>query len=168
MRRLMAAGLLTMTACASPGGSSTTMTVEPAVEVSEAPVGGGAMLIGGVETVEVLAPPATGAGPVPVFRWSRVEGAARYDLVVVGPQGPIWAWQGEETEVALGGLASERPEGLGGPILETGSCWSVVALDNHGHVIAASPLLSISPDQTAGPSCRPGEMGAPMPGAGDG
>jgi hypothetical protein len=136
------------------------------VTVSEGPVADGTLLIGGVEPLEVLGPPATGAGSVPVFSWSPVAGATLYDLVVVGPSGPIWAWQGEETEVALGGLPIERPEGLGGPVLETGSCWSVVALDGNGHVIAASPLLPVAPDQASAPPCQPGEMGAPTSGDG--
>jgi hypothetical protein len=157
----MAAWLALIAGCASQGGPSTSMTIEPAMTASEGPVAAGTLLIGGVEPLEVLGPPETGAGPVPVFSWSPVEGATLYDLVVVGPDGPIWAWQGEETELALGGLPFERPEGLGGPVLETGSCWSVVALDGNGHVIAASPLLSVSPDQAPPPPCLPGEVGAP-------
>lgn len=42
--------------------------------------------------------------------------------------------------------AIKRPPGVGGPILETGSRWSVVARDAEGHAAAMTPLVSVSPD----------------------
>ncbi|MCI0686381.1 MAG: hypothetical protein L0Y54_03955 [Sporichthyaceae bacterium] len=103
--------------------------------------------------VEVVGPPATGAGEVPLFSWKPVDAVALYDLVVVGPDAPIWAWRGTSTEIRLGGLPVERPPGLGGPVIAAGSCWSVVALDAAGHVIAASGVLPVSPGE-AGGTCQ--------------
>jgi hypothetical protein len=74
----------------------------------------------------------------------------------VGPDGPLWAWQGGETEIYLGGLPIERPAGMGGPVLTAGSCWSVFAFDTDGHVVASSGLLPVSPSESSGHSCSPG------------
>lgn len=96
-------------------------------------------------TVELTAPAATGAGQIPTFEWSAVEGAIAYRLVVQDAEGDAtWAWEGPETSIELGAVP-DREEGEGGPILTFGSSWSVVALDGDGHVIAVSKLRPVSP-----------------------
>jgi hypothetical protein len=96
-------------------------------------------------TVELMAPPVTGAGSIPTFEWSAVEGTGAYRLVVQDAEGDaIWAWEGTGTSVALGAVP-DREEGDGGPILTAGSHWSVVALNGDGHVIAVSTLRPVSP-----------------------
>jgi hypothetical protein len=95
--------------------------------------------------VELTAPPVTGAGEIPTFEWSPVEGASAYRLVVQDADGDAtWAWEGSGTSIELGAVPG-REEGHGGPILTSGSTWSVVALDADGHVIAVSTLRPVSP-----------------------
>jgi len=99
----------------------------------------------GAGTVELVAPPPTGAGEVPTFEWRPVEGAATYQVVVQDGQGnAVWSWQGEATSVALGGVP-DRPAAAEGPVLSAGSSWSVAALDAQGHVVAVSVLRPVSP-----------------------
>lgn len=99
----------------------------------------------GLAAVELLGPSTEGASEVPTFEWSPVEGAAAYRLVVVGPDGgAVWAWEGDATSVALGGVP-DRPVGAEGPVLSPGSSWSVSALDTEGHVMAVSVLRPVSP-----------------------
>jgi hypothetical protein len=115
----------------------------------------GRPLVTGLPRIEVLGPPDRGAGDVPLFSWKPVDRAVTYDLVVLGPDGPLWAWRGTQTEVRLGGLPVERPPGMGGPVVVAGTCWSVIALDASGHTIAASDFLSVSPGDSAGGACGP-------------
>ena len=99
----------------------------------------------GLAAVELLGPSTEGAGEVPTFGWSPVEGAVAYRLAVVGPDGgAVWAWEGDGTSAALGGVP-DRPVGAEGPVLSPGSSWSVSALDAEGHVIAVSVLRPVSP-----------------------
>lgn len=99
----------------------------------------------GVGSVELTGPDEDGAGKVPTFTWEEVEGAVQYRLFVLDAQGrPVWAWQGEGTEVALGGVP-DRPAGEAGPVVTEGSTWSVVALDAEGQVVAASEDRPVSP-----------------------
>ena len=96
--------------------------------------------------VTLVAPPLEGAGEVPTFEWEPVEGAATYRLAVLNGDGEaVWSWEGESTEVALGGLSVDRPEGEPGPVITAGSSWSVAALDADGHVLALSVLRPVSP-----------------------
>jgi len=122
----------------------------------------GLPLIEGIPVIDVLGPPESGAGEAPLFRWKPVAGVARYTLAVIGPDGPLWAWQGEETEIYLGGLPFERPPGWSGPVIVAGSCWSVIARGSDGHVMAVSSFLPISPDASTGHNCVPGS--GPDPG----
>jgi hypothetical protein len=96
-------------------------------------------------TVQLTAPGETGGGAIPTFEWSAVDGASAYRLVVTDADGgATWSWEGSETSVILGAVP-EREEADGGPILTSGSTWSVVALDADGHVIAVSTLRPVSP-----------------------
>ncbi len=101
----------------------------------------------GIEaTVTLTGPPSEGAGEVPSFDWEAVPGTSTYRVVVLDADGgPIWAWEGAETTVNLGGLPGERPIGEPGPVIRPGSSWSVVALDAEGHVVAVSPARPVSP-----------------------
>ena len=136
-------------------------TAEEADGVASTAVGAdvapsGLPLVEGLAAINVLGPPESGAGEVPLFRWEPVAGASRYDVGVLGPDGPLWAWQGEVTEIYLGGLPLERPPGLAGPVIEAGSCWSVIARGADGHVIAVSEFLPVSPAESVGHACVPG------------
>jgi hypothetical protein len=137
--------------------TSTGAETSMAAQTSVAPAAlSGTRLVEGMDRVDVVGPPHEGAGDVPLFAWTPFAGAAQYDLVVLGPEGPIWAWRGAETEVWLGGLPFERPPGVWGPVIVDGSCWSVVALDDAGHAIAVSDFLAVSPGEAAGHQCIPG------------
>lgn len=117
---------------------------EPAEEQGEqAPAD---VSIPGMEPVELIGPPEEGAGEVPVFEWQPVEGAATYRLWVLNAESdPIWAWEGEETSVRLGGLDADRPEGHPGPVITPGSTWTVSALDAESHAVALSPRRPVTP-----------------------
>jgi hypothetical protein len=146
-------GILMVAACSGDGapadGATTTGVVGPAPT--------GVSLVDGLPGIEVLGPPAEEAGDAPRFSWEPYPGAASYRVAVRGPEGPLWAWQGDATAVYLGGLPFPRPAGWAGPVIAAGSCWSVVARDGAGHVIAVSDLLPVSPGQSTGHSCVPGE-----------
>jgi hypothetical protein len=129
----------------------------PSTTVPESAPLVGTPLAQDLPTLAVFAPTEGGAGEAPEFRWEAVEGAVRYSLAVRGPDGPLWGWQGEETQIYFGGLPFERPPGWAGPVLLAGSCWSVVARDTDGHVIAASAILPVSPADSTGHTCGPGE-----------
>jgi hypothetical protein len=113
----------------------------------------GDSIVAGFPVVELAGPSSAGAGEYPLFGWEPVSGAASYQLVVSEPSGPIWAWEGSETEIRFGALESEPPAGYGGPGLTGPSCWSVVALDADGHVVAASEVVPISPSDEPAQSC---------------
>lgn len=131
---------------------------EPADPTAAAPPEG-RTFIEGMAKLTVIGPPAGGAGEDPLFIWESVSGADAYDLAVLGPDGPLWSWRGPETEVRMGGLPFERPPGVGGPSIGVASCWSVVALDQEGHVIAASQFLPVAAGESTGHTCTPGATG---------
>ena len=133
-------------------GVDASSSIEEGVDVAPS----GLVLVEGLPVIDVLGPPESGAGEVPQFRWEPIAGASRYDVGVLGPDGPLWAWQGEATEIYLGGLPFERPPGLAGPVIAAGSCWSVMARGADGHVIAVSEFLPISPAESTGHTCVPG------------
>lgn len=115
----------------------------------------GVPLVDGVAPIALLGPPEVDAGIAPLFSWAPVDGASVYRLAIVGPEGPIWSWTGDTTEVFLGGLDFEQPPGWAGPQLVEGSCWSVTAADAAGDVIAVSSYVPVAPGPTAGPPCTP-------------
>jgi len=111
---------------------------------SQAPTAGATVAGLGAEIVQI-GPPAEGAGEVPVFEWEPLAGATTYILAVRGAAGSaIWAWEGAETRVTLGGVDG-RSTGEPGPVLEPGSSWTVAALDAEGHAIAISASRPVSP-----------------------
>lgn len=103
----------------------------------------------GVAGLSLLGPYEAEVGTVPRFEWSDVDGAAKYRLVVLGPQGPIWAWEGTETSVNLGGLTGDRPELMPGPVVEAGTSWSVAAFDASGAVLDIVGPIEIAPAGTS-------------------
>ncbi len=150
-RPLLALFLLASLAAACTGGSGAEGDGEagaPSGPTGAAPTAAGSPLVAPdlAPTFELLGPPTDGAGEVPTFSWETVPGAATYRLVVLdGDRGPIWAWEGAETSVNLGGLPDERPAGEPGPVIGPGSSWSVTALDAKGHVVAVSASRPVSP-----------------------
>ncbi len=157
-RRLVPAllAVIVVTAACGSGDESEAPGVEPSIDRAADVAPSGPPLVEGIPSVDVLGPPESGAGEVPLFRWEPVAGASRYLVAVLGPDGPLWGWQGEETEIYLGGLPFERPPGIAGPVIVTGTCWSVMARDAEGHVMAVSEFLPVSPAESVGHSCVPG------------
>jgi len=106
----------------------------------------GSPIDAGLPTINLTAPANSGAGEVPSFEWEPVTGADRYRLVVLDGNGAmLWAWNGPETRVNLGGLAEQRPEGVSGPVITPGSTWSVTAFNPAGQPLAVSDLRPVSP-----------------------
>jgi hypothetical protein len=98
--------------------------------------------------VQLVAPDEVEAGRAPTFEWSPVGAADAYRLSVLGPDGPMWAWQGEATSIRYGGV----PDGTNGPSLVPGSWWSVAALAADGSVVALSELRTVSPASDRAPA----------------
>jgi hypothetical protein len=154
----------TSAASSSGGDQSATTAPSPEAPSEEALAPSGVPLLALLDHIDVLGPPENGAGDVPLFSWDPFAGSTIYDLAVLGPDGPLWGWSGEETEIRLGGLPFDRPPGVVGPVLAAGSCWSVVARDGAGHVVAASDFLPVSPADSTGHRCVAGV--GPQAGAG--
>ncbi|MBU2602616.1 MAG: hypothetical protein KKA32_10705 [Actinobacteria bacterium] len=131
-------GVTTTTAGGAGAGTATTNEV-----VEETP---GTPIDAGLAPIELTGPATSGAGEVPTFEWEAVDGAARYRLVVLDGDGePLWAWNGAETSVNLGGLPEERPADISGPIITPGSSWSVAAFAADGSPLAVSVLRPVGP-----------------------
>lgn len=94
---------------------------------------------------KAIGPLTAEVGSVPTFEWSPVDGAALYRLAVLGPAGPIWAWEGSATSINLGGLSGDRPKEMPGPVVLAGTSWSVVALGDSGEVLEVIGPIEISP-----------------------
>jgi hypothetical protein len=156
---VVAVGGLVAAACSCSSGATTAPTTlssqasETTVTEAVAPILPGESIVAGIPVVELAGPSSADAGEYPLFGWEPVTGAASYQLVISGPSGPIWAWEGSATEIRLGALESEPPAGYGGPRLAGPSCWSVVALDTDGHVVAASEVVPVSPGEEPAQSC---------------
>ena len=137
----------------TPGRSTTpTTATEPTMPASVAP---GEPLLEGLDPIRVLGPPGADAGPTPAFEWEPVAGAESYRLVVLGPDGPVWAWEGPETKIWLGGFGVEPTPGATRLGIVDETCWSVVGRDAERSIVAASPLLPISPSGAATHTCTP-------------
>jgi hypothetical protein len=131
MNRLVLLVVLSLVAmgCGS-GGDGETDATDPATS------GTGFAVVGPLEA-EV--------GSVPRFEWTEVGGAVGYRVAVLGPSGPIWAWEGKDTHVNLGGLAGDRPELMPGPVVVPGTTWSVVALGASGEILGIAGPIEIAP-----------------------
>lgn len=97
----------------------------------------------GLPGIELHTPPA-GGGPRPVLAWSSVPDATSYLVVLrAGVDAPAsWVWRGTATEVQVG--LTDLP-GLGGPEVEAGMVWSVLALDDDELPVAQSRERPIAP-----------------------
>lgn len=116
--------------------------------------------------LSLLGPLEAEPGTVPRFEWSEVDGAVTYRLVVLGQDGPIWAWEGEGTSVNLGGLEIDRPELMPGPVVEPGTSWSVAAFDASGGVLDVVGPIEIAPGGPAATEAATTTTDGPA-GAGD-
>lgn len=85
----------------------------------------------------------TEPGPRPLLAWEPVEGAALYNVVVLGSNGdPYWAWSGTVTEIHVGGI--DEPEALGAWVHES-MTWTVSAQAPEGEVLALSAATPLVP-----------------------
>jgi hypothetical protein len=135
---------------------SSTQSSETSEPDVEAPILPGEPLVDGIPQVTLLGPGSADADEYPLFRWEAVPGAGLYQLVVSDSSGPIWAWEGLELEVRLGAVDDKPPTDYGGPSLVGASCWSVTALNDARHVVAASELVPVSPGSEAALACSVG------------
>lgn len=97
--------------------------------------------------VQLTSPGSQHAGASPVFRWNTVDGAHLYRLTLITEDGPLWAWEGAETSVRLGGYTAEPVRGATALRLTEPGWWSVAALDDAGELLAISALFAVSPDE---------------------
>lgn len=150
---LAAFAALTIGACAGSGPAAPAEVVGDGGGSAAAPAPAEIVIarpafLGDLARVELLDPPATGAGTAPVFRWAAVDGAATYRLSVLGPDGPRWGWEGPDTAIRYGAV----DEGQRGPAIVPGSWWTVAAIDAIGDILAASDLRPVSPTDDRGPA----------------
>lgn len=111
--------------------------------------------------VTLLGPAEVDAGTTPVFEWSPVDGATRYQLAVLGPEGVRWAWEGTATRIRYGGDETTA----GSPQLAAGSWWNVVAVAASGEAIALSDMRPVSPESDRGAAPSWAEPVAQVPAA---
>lgn len=98
----------------------------------------------GLPLIVLCGPPRTGAGQRPTFRWLPVDGAVSYRLAVLTGDGrPLWAWEGDATEVVLGGWVEPVPADVPGPLLAAPGAWFVTAVDAAAALLAISPLRPV-------------------------
>ena len=118
--------------------TSPTTAPTPVVESPAEP------LLEGVPLLQIITPTAA-VGIRPLLEWETIEGAATYRAVVLDADGNIaWAWIGDGISIPYGG--AEFPADYGdGPMVTTGSTWSVVALDSQREVIAISERRELEP-----------------------
>ena len=133
MRRSILVGAAVVFAVGCSSGNTTTDSKVPE-----------AVTATGESGIAVVGPFEADVGSVPRFEWTAMEGADSYRLVVLGPDGPIWAWEGPATSVNLGGLSEDRPELMPGPVVVAGTSWSVAAFDSSGDVIDVTEPISIT------------------------
>jgi hypothetical protein len=89
--------------------------------------------------------PEAGGGDRPDLEWAPVDGAVRYDVTVLAPDGSVyWGWSGSETSVPLGGFPRLVPEAAG-PRIITGMSWTVVAVDADAFPLAIGGPRPLSP-----------------------
>lgn len=99
----------------------------------------------GIGVIRVVTPIA-GNGEHPLLSWEQVDGAARYALVLNRSNGEAyWAWSGPESEIYLGGSTEPPPDDGAGPYLTEPVTMRVVAVDDAGVIVAASPPVEIAP-----------------------
>jgi hypothetical protein len=124
-----------------PGAATTTTTTDGTITTTT--TAAEPFLPGlGLETI-VQATATSGGGPRPLLAWEPLDGAASYTVVVFDADGsPWWSWQGEETEVHLGGFQTDAE--IGGPTAGAGVTWVVYAYDADGLTIGVSPLRALS------------------------
>jgi hypothetical protein len=137
-RRTIAAVALAITALAGCGGGGDDAD-EPADETTTtgAEAAASEPAIPGLELLD--------AEPVddalrPLLSWSPFDGASRYSVLVLDADGAaVWAWEGADTQVHLGGGTDEPlPDDVEGPTTERAATWFVVAHDAEGTPVAAS------------------------------
>lgn len=117
-------------ALAPPAGAGSTpalLAAEPTTSVAVATDQPGAPLDFGLPPLLLTEPGVTGAGQRPTFAWEAVAGATANTLAVVTDTGePLWAWQGPEPAVIIGGWPATPPPEAPGPLLlgaSTCSSW---------------------------------------------
>ena len=59
--------------------------------------------------------------------------------------GAYWAWEGDATQVMLGGFDAPPSDSADGPRLTEPMRWAVLAVDADDHFIASSPLRDVAP-----------------------
>lgn len=95
------------------------------------------------DVFDAIATDATEAGPRPLLAWTPVDGAAVYQVVVLGADGePFWAWSGAETSINVGG--SDEPMAIGAWVHEP-MTWTVSALGSQGEVLGLSAPAELLP-----------------------
>ncbi len=91
------------------------------------------------------------SGDGPVLSWTPVEGAVEYAVAVSPEDGPSWVWTGSTSEVTFGAFpesigidalaeatSTEAPTSVV-PVQDVVYTWSVLAFDESGSILAASP-----------------------------
>jgi hypothetical protein len=123
---------------------ATDVTTETTSETTEpAPAGETPIDLTLADVFEPIATDPTEAGPRPLLAWEPVDGAAEYQVVVLGADGePYWAWSGTETMINVGGNA--EPLAIGAWVHES-MTWTVSAHAPDGEVLGLSAPAGLEP-----------------------
>lgn len=127
---------------ANPDGASadSTVVITETPETTEPPT----PLYGDFPLVELLTPSA-GGGVRPELRWTPIDGADHYGVVVYAPDGQVyWTWRGRSTAVHVGG-EPRLDDAVPGPGVIEGMSWAAFAYDADLLPIAVSQLATLSP-----------------------
>lgn len=138
LRRLSAALVALALAACTSAPTDPAATPEQPASVTEEPAPAAPSESSGAATLVV------GVGDRPVVRWPAVDGAVTYRLTVAQDDGPPWAWEGDTTEVVLGGGSGEGGRGF------RLTSAAVVTVTAHGEDGAALRLDQVRVDRPAG------------------
>jgi len=154
--------ILAAMACSLPGGSAPNETTpavdgnvsppdsesveEPTQEIIDSASDSNLFLpLDPEQELELLTPEA-GNGSHPLFEWEAVAGADLYMLFVFdGENGAYWAWEGDQTQIYLGGFHEEPPSDIDGPVLLEPMTWAVIAATEDGEYVGSSVVKTIAP-----------------------
>lgn len=119
---------------------------DPAAEPEEVDEDPPRVDVPGAEAME-LTTPGTVPGAWPVLAWEPADGAASYEVTLYAASGQAyWSWNGETTEVRVGGFSEEPAEDSSiGPRVHEPMTWDVVARDADGEIVAQSGERPIAP-----------------------
>jgi hypothetical protein len=156
LRIVLALAVIVLTAlgCSLVGGTGSEVENQPFIDTEDfenqpegEPVTDSELFLPLDADMEIaLLTPENGNGSHPLFEWEAAEGADLYMLFLFDQDhGAYWAWEGNNTQIYLGGFDSEPPENVDGPILLEPMTWVVIAATEDGEFVGSSQEMLVAP-----------------------